>query len=271
MRAIASCVIVPLLAAGTGCRFGENVAEAPVDGAVADGVDIGDAGDTTPDGPVACTPGADGDGDGISDCDELNDASPFTDPAKFNGLHAIIGDKPFSGNCNDLDDYAEMETRFDEPAQEQDVTAGWHFETSANSYNDPEFGFAPNWTEADSGAFSVRFRGQIWLTAGEHCFTVDVGATGTNIVNGHNMCGQVYVGSAGPPTAALVETGYNATVDGAHTACTTVAADGGYPIDIVLWLWEVNLWPAKLHALHCTGAGCTPSLPIPAAELQAAR
>jgi hypothetical protein len=274
MRELAACLIV---LSASACKFGEHIAEAPVDGpALTDGDGGGDidAGDTTGDGPDAssgCQPGADGDRDNIPDCTEEMDGDPFTDPAKFNGLHAIIGDLPFSGTCSDLDDYAEMEGRFDTPVQEQDVYAGWNIDTDANTYNDPSFGFQPNWPMAQSGRFSVRFRGVISLAAGDHCFQVDIGATGTGIIDGHNTCGQVYVGVGGLPTAALAETGFGAPADGPGLGCITVPSAGAYPIDIVLWLWEVNLWRTKLAVTHCTGVGCTPTEQIPATRLQAAR
>src|SRR5688572_17410072 len=99
MRLLAAYLIV---CATAGCRLGENVAEPPPNGRLVTGdmdAGIGDAGDTTPDAAGACTGTADGDGDGITDCAELADDNPFTDPTRFNGLHAIIGDKPFSGTC----------------------------------------------------------------------------------------------------------------------------------------------------------------------------
>ena len=41
-------------------------------------------------------------------------------------------------------------------------------DTTADTYNDPTFGFDPNWSGAQFGAFSVRFHGTIELTAKAH-------------------------------------------------------------------------------------------------------
>jgi hypothetical protein len=268
MRALASCVIVPLLAAGTGCRFGENVAEAPVDGAIVDGTGIGDAGDSTADGPVACTPGTDGDGDGIADCDELGDANPFTDPAKFNGLRAIIGAKPEgTGNCDNLDTREEVDAQFAEPVRELSVHAGWSFDNRATRYDDPGYGFAPNWPEAEGERFSLRLRGQVYLTAGSHCFGVDIGATGTGLTNSTNRCAQVWVG-VGAPTAALAETGLDAATAGAATGCVDAPADGPYPFDIVYRNFWLLLPRNRLSVTYCAGSACTPTTVLPATMLQ---
>lgn len=63
--------------------------------------------------------------------DAAIDAPPGPD-----GLRAIIGERPeVTGSCGALDDRAEMLDRFDPVVQAQDVTAGWDFDTDADSYN----------------------------------------------------------------------------------------------------------------------------------------
>jgi hypothetical protein len=250
-----------------GCTIGGVNALPPVDAGPA--IDAGADGDGAGPDAAACEVGVDTDGDNLADCDELADGNPVTDPAVFNGLTAIIGDRPeVTGSCDNLDDFAEMETRFATPMQAMDVYAGWEFDTAADDYDDPSYGFAPNWTSADSGRFSVRYNGSMFVdTGGMYCVSIDVGATGTGIVTGKNMCAQVYVGG-GP--AWLVETGYQADSDTAHTACATLTA-GANPIDIVFWYFNV-LEQAQLTVRWCFGDAdpCTPDTALDPAALQAA-
>lgn len=264
MREVVACSIASLVAA---CNFGEHIAAAPIDGAVAvDGMGI-DAGDSTPDapeGPGSCTPGADGDGDDIADCDELGDGDPFTDPARFNGLHAIIGRQPqLSGGCNWLDTWAEVEHELGEVKREQDIRAGWSFDTMANRYDDASYGFAPNWTAAESDGFNIVYRGQVYLTAGRHCFTVDIGGTS-------NRCAQVYLSLGAPATTALVETGFEAAA-GAATRCVDIDAARAAPIDIVYRNFYFIAARSRLDVRHCAGTGgadCTPATTLPATMVQ---
>jgi len=266
MRELVACLIV----ATAGCKFGEHIAEAPVDGStVVDGVNI-DAGDTTPDapdGPGACAPGADGDGDDIPDCTELEDGDPFTDPAKFNGLHAIIGRAPeLSGSCSWLDTWDEVLHEFETTKREQDVHAGWSFDSTANRYDDLSYGFLPNWTAAEDGRFQLRFHGQVNLAVGDHCFAIDLGDTGGN------KCAQIYLGIGGPATAALAETGFEATANQA-TGCVTVTTAGAFPIDVVFRNFHLALPPLfpphnVLDVRHCAGVGCMPTATIKATMLQ---
>ena len=215
-----------------GCRIGEHIAAPPIDAGGNGEVDSGGAVDGAP--PDAAGPP---------------------------GLHAIIGERPeWTGSCDALDDRAEMEDRFDPPVLEQDVVAGWEFDTDADSHDDPSYGFDPPWPSAQSGRFSVRFRGRIQLTAGTHCFSIDIGATGTDIIGGKNACGQVWLGDA------VAETGFSAATAGPATVCVDVAADGGHDLDIVFWYFNV-LERAKLQVRRCAGAGCTPDQPIAAADV----
>lgn len=215
-----------------GCRIGEYIAPPPTD--------AGGSGDV--------------DGGGLAD------AAPPDAPGAT-GLHAIIGERPeWTGSCDALDDRAELDDRFDPPVQEQDVVAGWEFDTGADSYADPSYGFDPPWPSAESGRFSVRFRGRIRLAAGTHCFSIDIGATGTDIIGGKNGCGQVWIGDT------VAETGYAAATAGPATACVEVAADGSEDLDIVFWYFNI-LEQAKLVVRRCAGAGCTPDQPIAAGDV----
>ena len=261
MRASTLTLLVLLAPA---CRIDEHIAPPPPDGVI--GVDAGgsDGADAAP-----CTPGTDGDGDGVDDCTERDDGDPFTDPAVYNGLHAVIGARPpwLQGSCDHLSDYAEMETRYATPVQEHDVRAGWEFDTDANSYDDPSYGFDPSWPMAQANEFTVRFAGRIQLAAGPHCFSVDIGATGTGIIDGKNACGQVYVGVGAAPMKALAETGYGAASVDARVGCVDVATAGAAQLDIVYWYSDANM-RAKLQVRHCAGAACTPGEMITPAQLQ---
>jgi hypothetical protein len=196
-----------------GCKIGEHIAAPPVDAA------------------------NDGGGSGV-------DASGEPDgPPAVHALRATIGETPqVTGSCDALDTRAEMEDRFDPAVQEQDVVAGWDFDTSADSYDDPTYGFDPNWPSAQSGRFSVRFTGDVTLGAGSHCFRIDIGATGTDIINGKNACGQIYVGTGD----AVAETGYSAATSGPATGCVTFAAGEPQQLDIVFWYFNI-LEQAILH------------------------
>jgi hypothetical protein len=215
-----------------GCRIGEHIAERPPDAGGTGTVDGGgDVDGAPPDAPGAI------------------------------GLHAVIGERPeWTGSCDALDDFVEMTDRFDPPVQEQDVVAGWEFDTGADSYDDASYGFDPPWPTAQSGRFSVRFRGRIRLTAGTHCFSIDIGATGTDIVGGKNACGQIWLGDA------VAETGYAAATAGPATVCVDVAADGAEDVDIVFWYFNI-LEQAKLQVRRCAGAACTPDQPIAAEDV----
>ncbi|HTM23031.1 MAG TPA: hypothetical protein VL172_21070 [Kofleriaceae bacterium] len=211
-----------------GCVLDRHVAGAPADAGPPDGS------------------GGDGDGDGGEGGAD----------AGGTGLHAVIGERPeVTGNCSALDDRAEMLDRFDPPVQEMDVRAGWDFDTDADSYDDPSYGFDPSWPGADSGRFSLRFHGRLGLPAGPHCLSIDIGATGTDIIGGRNACGQIYLAGASAP---LAETGYGA--DGDATGCVTVG-DGGTEVDVVFWYFNI-FEQAILHVRHCAGAACSPDQPI---------
>ena len=55
--------------------------------------------------------------------------------------------------------------------------------------------------------------------AGPHCFSIDTGATGTDIIGGKNVCGQIWIGDS------VAETGFAAATAGPATVCVDLAAD----------------------------------------------
>src|SRR5829696_777890 len=94
------------------CTIGGVHALPPGDAGLSS-IDTDGGAENDDDGGLTCAPGVDSDGDGAFDCDELIDADPFTDPMIYNGLTAMIGDRPeWSGSCSSLDDHAEMISHF---------------------------------------------------------------------------------------------------------------------------------------------------------------
>lgn len=263
--------LLPLCFASA-CTIGGVNALPPLDADTAIDGGAGSGADAAGDGGCidCCQPGFDTDGDSVDDCDELDDGDPFTDPAVFNGLTASIGDRPeVTGTCGNLDDYDEMVSRFDTATNVMKVYAGWEFDTGADNYADASYGFMPNWTTSDGGRFSVRYSGRINLTdSGTHCFRIDIGATGTGIISGKNMCAQVYV-DAGPGGSWLVESGYQAESSDANEACVTLDA-GDYTLDIVFWYFNV-LEQAQLQVRRCFGgqSSCSPDQAIDPTAVQA--
>jgi hypothetical protein len=272
MRELAACSITLWVAA---CNFGEHIAEAPVDSTTTgDGTDI-DAGDNTPDAPGGdppCEGTTDGDGDNIPDCTEQDDGDPATDPAIVNGLHAVIGRAPeVSGSCKWLESWDEVKHELGTIKREQDISAGWSFDTMANRYDDASYGFAPNWPAAEGGRFNIVYRGKVFLTAGQHCFAVDIGAAGSDSAS--NRCAQIYVSIGARATSALAQTGFEAPANAAVN-CVDMTADGTAPIDIVYRNFHLALPPIthphnKLDVRHCAGVACTPTTTLPATMLQA--
>jgi hypothetical protein len=216
------------------CRFGEHRAQPPVDG----------------------TPGA-----GV-----VIDGAPSTVDAPenvFHGMRVTIGDRPeWTGSCSaNVPDYATMTGHFATPKQQEDADAGWEFDTSADAYSDPSYGFDPMWPMAAAAErFSARYRATIHLSAGPHCFAIDTGATGTDIIGGKNECGQIWLGDEGAP-AKIAETGYQAQTAGPATGCIDQPADGSAELDVVFWYFNV-FEQAKLQLRTCDGASCTPDAPL---------
>ena len=222
------CVLV------AGCRFGEHTAAPPVDGAPS-GSGVIDGAPADPDAPENV----------------------------FHGMRASIGDRPeWTGSCSaNVPDYATMTAHFASPKQEQDVDAGWDFDTGADSYSDPSYGFDPAWPTAAPGErFSVRYRATIHVSAGAHCFSIDTGATGTDIIGGKNECGQIWLGPDGAP-AKLAETGYQAQTAGPATGCVDQPTDGTLELDVVFWYFNI-FEQATRHVRTCDGASCTPAQPL---------
>ena len=221
------------------CRFGEHTAVPPVDGA--------QSGSAVIDG-----------------------APPAPDAQEnvFHGMRVTIGDRPeWTGSCkSNLPDYATMTGHFATPKQQEDADAGWDFDTSADAYSDPSYGFDPMWPMAAAAErFSARYKATIHLAAGPHCFSIDIGASGTDIITSGNECGQIWLGPEEAPSK-IAETGYEAATSGVATGCIDQASDGTAELDVVFWYFNV-LAQAKLHLRECDGASCTPGTPLSVPDL----
>ena len=239
--------------------------------------------DVLPVNPCLMDDGTDTDGDGLSDCHELEDAFVSTDKFAFNGLTATIGEPPtgfFTSAQCDLffgNSYGEMFGLFDQSNQVMDVYAGWDYAASSNDYDSADFGFQPNWSHSDNGgvwaSFQILFTGQVWLEqAGTHCFSVDTGSGGFapgDIAGRRNACGRVYI-NATSASQPLAETGYGAAASPV-TGCLQMTA-GWHTIDIAARHYETYSYAPQLQVRHCVGGpdGCTPDEPLNRRFLRAA-
>jgi hypothetical protein len=128
--------------------------------------------------------GTDTDGDGLTDCQEIDDGDDWTDPNIFNGLVAATYDNCTDGKCSSIDTTSEVAACTGATVVEKhNVSAGWAFNDNMASRCDAAYGFTPNWTQSCSDAsFSVSYTGFINLKAGTNCF--DIGGT-----TGNTSCG----------------------------------------------------------------------------------
>jgi len=205
------------------------------------------------DGGVAegCVPGANADGDGISDCDELGDGDPFTDPQSFNGVRVQL-----ATHCTNLALCSDNDTRPEvaacmavAEAEHRDQYAGWDWADGADSNCSASYGFAPPFGLC-STTWQARSTGTIHLSAGTHCFEI----TGTAI----GGCASLFFDA----DAIAAQTGTGAR-------CYDRTA-GDYPI-----MWHYNMTRGAISSVHlryCFGGQgpCTPSAILPARMLRPA-
>jgi hypothetical protein len=231
-------------AAGTctidGCEPGfENC-----NGITADGCELQPAVDG-----VCCDPASDVDQDGLTECDELRDSSPWTDPVVFNGVRVRQANQcNATGACASNDTLAEVNTCMAVAIQQTlNQYAGWDWNNPADNICDAGYGFAPNWTSCDA-TWQADWTGYVYLaTSGEHCFGVTGSATGG--------CSSLFVNEQ---TVGLQNGG---------TLCLTLPA-GVYPVR-----WHHSMVvasSASMHVNYCFGGGasCTPATALPSAMLR---
>lgn len=206
----------------------------------------------------------DTDRDGIRDCEEIRDQSPWTDPAVFNGVRATNG---YTGTREELDQCTGFNSRsqlsefFDDEKYDQlDQYAGWDFSYASGTGCHPNYGFAPHFNDCSGGyndcdspdeGWAAQSTGSFYAAhSGKHCFDLSGLA---------DMCRSFSVGSE----AATVDDG---------TTCFDLAA-GIHPIHWAMGFfvddcrWQRN---DGFHLKYCFGGDdeCIPSERLPSSLLR---
>jgi hypothetical protein len=196
---------------------------------------------------------ADGDADGITDCDEANDGNAWTDPAIFNGFRVERGNQcSAAGVCTENDMLQKVNACMQgNVVEEKNQYGGWDWENPPDDVCDAGYGFAPRWSNCTVW-WAARWNGCIHFeTGGPHCFQI--------------------VGGTGEGCAALYFNGNSGGADaqsGTPVKCFNLAA-GNYPI--LLHYTMDNGSSSSMHVRYCDaqpGTTCTPSTAIPSRMLR---
>lgn len=206
-----------------------------------------------------CSGSVDSDGDGLTDCFELENGS---DPNTYNGLKVTIDSFAGDGSCNAMDDYAEMESRYESPREVKVMRAGWEFNSKNHTYTSSTYTWDPSWSRSGKRTWKVRFEGSFRAPAsGRYCFDVTNGSNGGGIVNGWNSCAQIWIDQQ-----RMSEAGYNAS-DHAQPGCIDLVSGQSYKIDLVGRYHNANVGrPFVYSARYCSdanGADCQPNAILP--------
>jgi hypothetical protein len=196
---------------------------------------------------------ADADGDGMTDCDEANDGSAWTDPTIFNGFRVEHGNQcSAGGSCAENDMLQEVTACMQgNVVEEKNQYGGWDWENPPDDICDAGYGFAPRWNSCDF-SWAARWSGCIHFeTGGPHCFQI--------------------VGGTAEGCAALYFNGNSGSADvqsGTPVKCFNVAA-ADYPI--LLHYTMDNGSSSSMHVRYCDALGdatCTPSTAVPSRMLR---
>lgn len=206
-----------------------------------------------------CASSVDTDGDGLTDCFELENGS---DPAVYNGLEVTIDSFSGNGSCNAMDSYAEMESRYQSPREVRTMRSGWEFNSKNHTYTSSTYSWDPDWTRSGKRTWKVRFAGEFRApTSGRYCFSVTNGSGGGGIIGGWNSCAQVWVSGQ-----RMSEAGYSAS-NHAQAGCIDLESGATTPIDLVGRYHNANVGRPFIYSVrYCsdeTGSTCTPSSPLP--------
>ena len=206
-----------------------------------------------------CVSSMDGDGDGLTDCFELANGS---DPAVYNGLKVTIDDFLGDGSCNKMDDYAEMESRYQSPREVAVMRAGWEFNSKNHTYTSSTYSWDPRWSRSGKRTWKVRFEGLFRApTSGRYCFDVTNGSSGGGIVDGWNSCAQIWVDQV-----RMSEAGYNAS-NHAEPGCIDLSSGESYRLDLVGRYHNANVGRPFIYSTrYCVdegGADCVPDTGLP--------
>ncbi|GAB3287230.1 FAD-binding protein [Parahaliea aestuarii] len=205
-------------------------------------------------GPCAAL---DSDADGISDCADKA-------PNQFSGMYARIDDLGFGdgffadGSCGVADDWNEMKGNFG-AEQEQNMRAGWDYESENHTYTAGTFNWSPawsgnagNWNRSWEVMFSAEF---VAPATGRYCFGTDNGSPGTSIITGRNSCSSVWINKA-----QVAEVGYNASPR-RPSGCVDMVAGQSYRYDLYNRHHNANVSNSFVsHPTWCFGGSgdCVP-------------
>jgi hypothetical protein len=215
------------------------------------------AGFTWPSGPTF-----DVDGDGMNEQTEVQNGS---NPDRFNGLQLRITAADPAGDCAHIDTWSELENRWSSPTHNYWVRAGWEFDSSYHNFTRSTYTWNP-WPSGNGYlTWGARFSGRFNFTPiGTYCFSVDNGATGSDIVGGRNSCLNLWIDQT-----RRAQTGYS-TAGGAgaspRTGCVSITQPGWRRLDIGSRYHDANLgrnFKMRLRYCRTTGTSCTPNLAIP--------
>lgn len=206
-----------------------------------------------------CSGTVDSDGDSLTDCFELANGS---DPNVYNGLKVTIDDFAGDGNCNTMDTYAEMESRYQSPREVKNMRAGWEFNSKNHKYTSSTYTWDPRWNSSGKRTWKVRFEGLFRAPeTGRYCFSVSNGSSGGGIVNGWNSCAQTWVDQQ-----RMSEAGYNAS-NHAQPGCINLISGESYKIDLVGRYHNANVGRPFIYSTkYCSdpnGNNCTPDKALP--------
>lgn len=206
-----------------------------------------------------CSGTIDSDGDGLTDCFELENGA---DPNVYNGLKVSIDGFAGDGSCNKMDDYAEMESRYQSPREVKVMRAGWEFNSKNHTYTTSTYSWDPEWSSSGKRTWKVRFEGLFRApSSGRYCFDVTNGSSGGGIIGGWNSCAQIWVDQQ-----RMSEAGFNAS-DHAQPGCIDLSSGESYRLDLVGRYHNANVGrPFIYSARYCssdTGANCSPDKQLP--------
>lgn len=212
----------------------------------------------------------DTDGDGMSDGLEV---SQGTNPGVFNGFRARIAPAHPAGDCAYNDTWNEVQSVWSSSKVTHDwkIKEGWSFDTSAHNFTNASYTWSP-WPTGTgyitwAGRFTAMFNAE---QPGTYCFSVDNGATGSDIVGGRNACLAAWWNQQ-----RIVQTGYS-TAGGSgaspRTGCVSVSSPGRYQLDFTGRWHDANVWRNfRMRTKYCytTGSSCVPNMDIPRTLLEA--
>jgi hypothetical protein len=212
-----------------------------------------------------CTPGENADGDELTDCEEIDDGDPWTDPDIFNGVHVQHRNQcDASGSCGSYDTLGRVKScqNGESLSEELDQYSGWDWDDPGDDITSAGYDFQPNWSNGDS-SWQINAEGYINLAQdGHHCFAI----TGSN----DEACASLYfldTPAAGWSGWEGTDDSMPATVQHGGSACFDLVA-GVYPIR---WHYSMdNGSSSDFHLQYChdPAADCTPDQALPSTMLR---